>query len=204
MLVEVIIRLVGGVLAYSTLAVVLFGIWRGTRRQVGRVTGQMGQVLHSPWFYLITTLIFFGICFLGWSPLPLPVSDEVRTWLLAVGCALYFPGMSFVLWGRLALGKNYFVSTGLGAQVFAGQHLITDGPYALVRHPMYAGLMAAAAGSLLIYATWTTLLFACCAPFMVFRARREEDVLASEFGAQWQAYCRRVPAFLPRLRKENR
>jgi protein-S-isoprenylcysteine O-methyltransferase Ste14 len=66
---------------------------------------------------------------------------------------------------------------------------------------MYLGLIAAALGSLLIYQTWTTVLFAFFAPFLLRRARREEQALSTEFGELWQTYCRRVPAILPHLRK---
>jgi protein-S-isoprenylcysteine O-methyltransferase Ste14 len=201
--IESIIQWLGGLLAYVTLAVLLYGVWRGMQRQAGRVTGQMGHSLRSPWFYLVTSALFFGVCYLGWIPLPLTISPQTRTWMLAFGSLLYFPGVGFVLWGRLALGKNYFVSTGLGAQLFADQQLITSGPYAFVRHPMYLGLILASEGSLLIYATWTTLLFACFAPLITFRARREEAVLASEFGEEWRKYCKRVFAFLPRIGKER-
>ncbi len=71
----------------------------------------------------------------------------VRNWMLVLGSMLYFPGMCFLLWARLTLGKNYFVSTGFGAQLFKEHQLITSGPYALVRHPMYAGLILAALGA---------------------------------------------------------
>jgi protein-S-isoprenylcysteine O-methyltransferase Ste14 len=196
--VESILRWLGGLLAYTTLAVLLYGIWRGTQRQAGRTTGRTGAWLRSGWFYLITSVIFFGVCFLGWKPLPLVVSPPVRAWMLAIGALLYFPGMLLALWARLTLGKNYFVSTGLGAQLFAGHQLVTGGPFAILRHPMYAGIILAAFGSLLIYITWTTLFLACFAPFITFRARREEPALAAEFGEQWQAYCKRVPMWLPR------
>lgn len=198
--VDTIIRWAGGLLAYTTLGVVLFGVWRGTRRQPGLTTGRTGAWLRSPWFYGVTTLLFFGICYLGWVPLPWAVSPGGRAVMLAFGSLLLFPGLSFVLWGRVALGRNYFVSTGFGAQLFAGHQLVTNGPFAIVRHPMYAGLILAALGSLLVYPTWTTLLYACFSPFITVRARREETALAAEFGEQWQAYCSRVPAFFPRLR----
>ncbi len=198
-LVETIIRWMGGLLAYTTLGVILYGIWRGTQRQAGRKTGRSSAWLRSPWFYLASAALFFGICYIAWIPLPLNVSPQARAWILALGSLLYFPGMSLALWGRLALGKNYFVSTGFGAQLFAGHQLVSGGPFAILRHPMYSGIMLAAFGSLLIYSTWTTLLFACFAPLMTVRARREEVALAAEFGEQWQAYCKRVPAFLPRL-----
>jgi protein-S-isoprenylcysteine O-methyltransferase Ste14 len=199
--IESIIRWLGGLLAYATLGFVFYGIWRGTRRQVGRITGQMGRYLRSPWFYLGTSALFFGICYLAWVPLPLTIPPQAQIWALTIGSLLYFPGMGLALWGRLALGKNYFVSTGFGAQLFTNQQLITDGPFAIVRHPMYSGLILAALGSLLIYHTWTTVLFAFCAPALFLRARREEAALAAEFGEQWQAYCQRVPAFHPRFGK---
>jgi protein-S-isoprenylcysteine O-methyltransferase Ste14 len=197
------IRWTGALLAYITLGVVFYGIWRGTQRQAGLTTGRTGAWLRSPWFYLTTAALYFGICYIGWIPLPLTISTQNRAAMLAIGSLLYFPGMSFALWGRLALGKNYFVSTGFGAQLFANHQLVTSGPFAIVRHPMYLGLILAAFGSLLIYATWITLLFTLFAPLMTFRARREEAVLATEFGEQWLEYCQRVPGFLPRFRKEG-
>ncbi len=199
--VETIIRWMGGLLAYSTLGILFYGIWRGTQRQAGRVTGLNGSWLRSPWFYLASVPLFFGVCFFGWSPLSWTVSPQTRIWMLFLGSLLYFPGMSFALWGRLALGKNYFVSTGFGAQLFEGHQLITSGPFAIVRNPMYAGMIVASIGALLIYSTWTTLIFAVCAPLTSVRARREEAALSEEFGEQWQEYCKRVPAFVPRLRK---
>jgi protein-S-isoprenylcysteine O-methyltransferase Ste14 len=198
-LVDTIVRWMGGLLAYTTLGIILFGVWRGTQRQAGLTTGRTGSWLRSPWFYLASSVLFFGLCYFGWIPLPQIFSPSSRAWMLGLGSLLYFPGMSFTLWGRLALGKNYFVSTAFGAQLFASHQLVTSGPFAIVRHPMYTGLFLAALGSLLIYPTWTTLLFACFAPLISVRARREEAALAAEFGGQWLDYCKRVPAFFPRL-----
>ncbi len=199
--VDRIVRVAGGLLAYTTLAVLFYGIWRGIKRQEGRTTGRTGAWLRSPWFYLITSALFFGGCYIGWKPLPLEVSQSTRFWLLALGSLLYFPGLSLVLWARLTLGKNYFPSTGLGVQLFASHQLVTNGPFAILRHPMYAGLILAAFGSLLIYMTWTTLFLACLAPMITLRARSEEAALAMEFGTQWQAYCQRVPMWIPGRKK---
>ena len=200
---ETIIQWLGGLLAYTALGVVLYGVWRGTRQQTGRTVGLSGNWLRSWWFYLASSLFFFGIAYWGWKPLPLTFSSSMQVMMLIVGALLYFPGMLFLLWARLTLGKNYFVSTGFGAQLFKGHQLITSGPYAIVRHPMYVGLILAALGSLLIYFTWTTVYFVCFAPLMFVRARREETALSAEFDEQWQEYCRRVHMFLPRLRKAD-
>lgn len=202
-LAEIIVRWAGGLLAYPTLAILLYGVWRGTQRESGRTTGRAASWLRSPVFYFLSTALFFGVGYLGWSPLPWQVPPQARIWRLVIGSLLYFPGMIFVLTGRLTLGKYYFVSTGLGAQLFADHRLITSGPYAFVRHPMYTGVFLAAFGSLLLYFTWTTLFLTCFAPLTLVRAWREEKVLAAEFGEGWQAYRRRVPMFVPRLNKKG-
>ena len=197
---ETVFRWLGGFLAFAILGFLLYSVWIGTKRRAGQTVGRQAAWLRSPLFYLVASALFFGIAWLGWIPLPVSLSPFVRMILLLVGALLYFPGMALVLWGRLALGRNYFVSTGLGAQLFADQQLVTSGPYAFVRHPMYVGLALAAWGALLIYLTWTTVYFAVFAPMLFLRARREEQALSAEFGEQWREYCKRVPAFLPRFR----
>jgi protein-S-isoprenylcysteine O-methyltransferase Ste14 len=59
---------------------------------------------------------------------------------------------------------------------------------------MCLAVIALAIGSLFLYRTWATLLFAVEAFGLAVRARREEDVLRQEFGAEWEAYASRVPA----------
>ena len=196
---ETIIRWLGGLTAFSILVILFYGIWRGTQQKAGRTTGKAGQLLRSSLFYFLVSVFFFGLAYLGWKPLPWHVSPQARVWVLVVGALLYFPGMAFLLWARLTLGKYYFVSTVAGAQLFADHQLVKTGPYAIVRHPMYVGLALAAWGALLIYFTWTAVYFAVFAPMLAFRAYREEQALSAEFGEQWQEYCKRVPAFIPRL-----
>jgi protein-S-isoprenylcysteine O-methyltransferase Ste14 len=197
-LAETILRRAGGLFAFTTLAVIFYGIWRGTRRPAGRMSGRAAGWLRSAVFYFLATTGFlvFSVCF--WKPLPLNLLPGVRLALLIAGGLIYFPGIALVLWGRLVLGKMYFVSTSSGAQLYADHKLVVNGPFAIVRHPMYLGLVMAALGSLFLYHTWTTLAFAVFAPFVLRRAKREELALAAEFGEQWQDYCQQVPAFIPR------
>lgn len=202
-LIESVIAWGGGIFAYSALALVLYGVWRGTQRKAGRTTGRTGHFLRSFWFYLVSSALFFSIAYFGWVPLKLPIHQQARFWMLVIGALLYFPGMAFTVWARLTLGKNYFVSTGFGAQLFEGHQLVTNGPFAIVRHPMYAGLIFASVGAFLMYLTWTTVYFALFAPLTLVRARREEQALAAEFGDQWQEYCKQVPMLIPNLRKRS-
>ncbi len=80
--------------------------------------------------------------------------------------------------------------------------LITIGPSARVRRPMYLAVIAAGIGGLLIYRTWAMLFFAAAMFGLAVRARREETALAAEFGAAWEAYLRR-PAWLPQALRNS-
>jgi protein-S-isoprenylcysteine O-methyltransferase Ste14 len=194
---ETILRQAGGILAFLSLAVVLYGIWQGARRPTGRTSGRMASWLHSPFFYFLATAAFLGISIAFWKPIPLFLKPDVHLAVIISGSIIFFPGIILLLWARMRLGKMYFVSTSFGAQLYADHRLITHGPYAIVRHPMYLGLILSALGSLQLYQTWTTLAYAVLAALIMLRARREEQALAAEFGEAWQEYCRHVPAFFP-------
>jgi protein-S-isoprenylcysteine O-methyltransferase Ste14 len=189
----------GGLGALITLVALFYGIWQGLQRSVGRVVGQVPSLLRKPLFYVFASIAYFGLCYWMWKPLPLSLTPETRALALVIGAMVYFGGLGFVLWGRLALGKLYFVSSSMGAQLFAGHRLVTSGPYALVRHPMYLGILLTGLGGILLYRTWTLVFIALTGIGLVLRTRREEQVLAAEFGPEWQDYCRRVPAFCPHI-----
>ncbi len=197
MIVEEVIQWLADALAYGTLGLMLYGIWRGTRRRPGRISVPGARWLAIPWFYLVTTLLFLGLCYAGWHPLPFPLHGTVQAWFFALGSLLYFPGLLLALWGRLELGHNYFASSALATRLFEDHQLIMTGPYAIVRHPIYLGLTLAAIGSVPMYFTWTTLCFALFAPFLLLRVQIEERVLAAEFREAWWAYCERVPMLIP-------
>lgn len=191
----------GGLGALIVLAVIFQGFGRGLRRPAGTTAGRFAGWLRSPLFYFLASALFFGASAWPWRPVPVTLRAAGRAAALLVGSVLYWLGLGLVVWGRAALGPMYFVSTALGAQLFAGHQLVTRGPYQVVRHPMYAGLAAAVLGGLLLYRTWTLVLLLVLPFSLGLRARREEQVLRAYFGAAWEAYCRRVPAFIPRWRR---
>jgi protein-S-isoprenylcysteine O-methyltransferase Ste14 len=194
-------RWIGAADTLVTLAVVLLGLARSLARPRGRAIGRANQMLRLP-TYILISIGYFGLWYLLWKPIPIALSPAAHIVALALGALLLFPGLGLVLWGRLVLGKMYNVSSALGAQLYADQQLITHGPYAIVRNPMYVGIIAATLGGLLIYRTWS-LVFALTFFGLVIRARREEQVLAAEFGQQWADYCQQVPGWIPRFRKRE-
>ena len=113
-------------------------------------------------------------------------------WLLAL---LTLPGFAFAWWARLHLGRLWS-----GAVTRKEGHRIVDtGPYAIVRHPIYTGLIAATLVTALAEATLPAL--AGCALIALglwLKARLEEQFLRQELGAEaYDSYRRRVPMLLP-------
>ena len=196
------VRWAGGGAALVCLMFALAGMARGLHRPRGRTTGLARKVLRLP-AYLLLSVLFFGMCFLLWRPLPLALVVSGRIVALALGALLYFPGLALYLWSRLTLGEMYNVSSSMGAQLYADHRLVTHGPFAFVRHPMYLGVILASAGGLLIYRNWTLVFTTVSFLGLALRARREEQALAAEFGEQWEEYCRRVPGWMPRIPKKR-
>jgi len=97
----------------------------------------------------------------------------------------------------VTLGRNWSASVVLKH----GQELISTGPYALVRHPIYTGLLVALTGTALYNGRWRALLgLACFAISFWLKARSEEDLLEGEFGEQYRSYRARTPMLIPSLR----
>jgi protein-S-isoprenylcysteine O-methyltransferase Ste14 len=188
------LRAACGVFALSTVAFLLWGVFRGTRRTSGESAGPMAGWLHSSVYYVVTLGIDIVVGVLLWKPLP---GTPFTAAIAILGALLVFSGLAFMLWSRLELGKMYFVSTMVGAQLFAGHRLVTSGSYAIVRHPMYLGYLVAAPGLLMLFQTWTTVFLAVLALVLIRRAFREEEVLAKTFGAEWMEYRARVPMLHP-------
>jgi protein-S-isoprenylcysteine O-methyltransferase Ste14 len=81
--------------------------------------------------------------------------------------------------------------------------LATTGPYALIRHPQYAGFILIMLGFFLQWPTILTLLMFPVLVYMYVRlARREEREVLAEFGETYVRYATNTPAFLPRVRRK--
>lgn len=76
--------------------------------------------------------------------------------------------------------------------------LATQGPYRLMRHPQYTGIMLAVAGQIIHWSTIVTLvLFPVIVLIYVRLAQKEETYMAARFGDRYLAYRRHVPMFFP-------
>jgi protein-S-isoprenylcysteine O-methyltransferase Ste14 len=95
-----------------------------------------------------------------------------------------------------------FLREGRGTQLPLDppRHLVARGAYAWVRNPMYLLYGAIVLGEVLLYRSWALLAYALAFAALVqlFVVRFEEPGLRRRFGAPYEAYCARVPRWIPR------
>lgn len=197
--IDAVVDLVGLLALLLTFAEIMAGIARGLRQPTGAARGWLALLLGRRTFYLVAGGVYVALAARLWRPLP-ACGGKRRRLSRFVGTLLYFPGLGLVVWSRRALGSMYGASTGFGARLYAGHRLITHGPYALVRHPLYLGLYMTAVGGILLYHTWTFVMILISFVGLPLRAQQEDALLAETFGPAWQQYARDVPGWLPRLR----
>lgn len=110
------------------------------------------------------------------------------------GLALVAVGIAFAIWARVYLGRNWSGSV----QVKQDHKLITGGPYSLVRHPIYTGLLLAFAGTALQHGEVRCFI---ALPLLAIswwmKLRSEERFMTDQFGQQYAAYRARTKALVP-------
>jgi protein-S-isoprenylcysteine O-methyltransferase Ste14 len=164
--------------------------WSGrTQRRVGTL---------ESWTYR-AAMIAGGILLVPFTARAL---GEQRLWGLSYGgayalAAVMLAGLAFTWWGRVHLGRLW--SSAITRK--EDHRIIDDGPYGLVRHPIYTGLIVALLATAAAEGRVTALVGAALVIFGIWlKARTEERFLKVEFdGDAYAAYCRRVPMLIPFL-----
>lgn len=113
-------------------------------------------------------------------------------WALVVIAAL---GLAFTWWARLYLGRLWSSSVTRKAD----HHVVDAGPYAIVRHPIYTGIIAALYATALLKASALGIVGVIVMTWGFWlKAKLEERFLSDELGAEaYGAYRRKVPMLAP-------
>jgi len=118
--------------------------------------------------------------------------DAVR-WL---GVVLFAAGGALRIWPVFVLGHRF---SGLVA-IQPGHTLVTGGVYSVIRHPSYLGLLVNSLGWSLAFRSGVgVLLTALTIPPLLARIRAEEQLLRTQFGSEYAAYCARTGRLIPGL-----
>jgi protein-S-isoprenylcysteine O-methyltransferase Ste14 len=169
-----------GVVAYRVRA-------RAVRERPPTVAAAGGLAAYSPYF------IWVPYAVIALRPGPELDMPEPLRWL---GLALIVAGPLFMIWAAVTLGRHFDVEI-----VVHGAHeVVRSGPYAIVRHPIYAGMAlhfigaTCATGNVLFIAGTLFVSF----PALYQRAVAEERLLRDTLGDAYARYAREVPMLIPR------
>jgi protein-S-isoprenylcysteine O-methyltransferase Ste14 len=116
--------------------------------------------------------------------------NAALTWIGVALCAI---GVGLAASARVQLGRNW----GMPASLKENPDLVTAGPYRIVRHPIYSGLLIAMSGTVLAESILWLLPLVVSGFYFFVAARREERLMLEQFPEQYPAYMRRTKMLLP-------
>jgi len=122
---------------------------------------------------------------------PYAFNSSLMRGLIGFVCAAF--GIGLAILARAYLERNW----GTGKSDREHAELLTTGPYALVRHPLYGGLLLAILGSAIGQSIFWLLPLIVYGPYFVRGARREEERLIERFPDRYPAYIKRTKMLLP-------
>ncbi|HEY69561.1 MAG TPA: isoprenylcysteine carboxylmethyltransferase family protein [Anaerolineae bacterium] len=160
--------------------------------------------VREPWIFpamrgLRATLMLAFLVLYGWnppwfSPLSMPLQDGFR-WL---GVILGMLSLALYTCSRHALGKAWSSCLQMQAQ----HALVTTGPYAWIRHPIYLAMILFLTALTLVGANWVLVAFLIISIVdLVLRIPREEQMMIEVFGEAYEAYKQQTGGIFPRWGK---
>jgi protein-S-isoprenylcysteine O-methyltransferase Ste14 len=123
--------------------------------------------------------------------LSIPIPD----WLRWAGFILGLGSLALWTWVQAVLGKQWSAQLQL-----RGEHrLVTTGPYARVRHPLYTAMFGYALSLALVTANWIFVILTLAIIFgLAARVSREEQMMIEAFGEEYRAYMHTTGRFFPK------
>lgn len=136
---------------------------------------------------LLGTLLAFKV--------PATTITSARTFLFWLGILLVYVGIALRFYAIHVLGTSFTTTVAIAP----GQHVIEVGPYRLIRHPSYTGLLITLLGFGLSATNWLSLLvlMGCVLIGLSYRIHVEERVLQEHLGQQYQEYMRHTKRLIP-------
>ena len=114
-------------------------------------------------------------------------------WRAGLGLFLFALGLCFAIWARVHIGRNW----GTPMSKKDEPELVTSGPYRLVRHPIYSGILVAGAGTAVALSWMWLVATALAGIYFVYSAIVEERYLTEQFPDTYPAYKRSTKMLVP-------
>lgn len=114
-------------------------------------------------------------------------------WRAGIGLVLFAAGLGFAVWARVHIGRNWGTPMTLKSE----PELVSSGPYRLVRHPIYTGVILAGLGTA-VALSWAWLIaVALGGVYFIYAATVEERTMVERFSESYPLYRRSTKMFVP-------
>jgi protein-S-isoprenylcysteine O-methyltransferase Ste14 len=114
-------------------------------------------------------------------------------WRAGIGLVFFAVGLGFAIWARMHIGRNW----GPPMTQKVEPELVTSGPYRLVRHPIYSGILAAGLGTAVALSWWWLIAVALAGVYILYSAKIEERYLTDQFPDDYPDYKRSTKMLVP-------
>jgi protein-S-isoprenylcysteine O-methyltransferase Ste14 len=163
------------------------------REAVQREGGGAVLLLRMVVFLVLIAFLVMYIIGMAWIEV---FFFSLPAWLRWIGFVLGLLSLLFWTWTQVVLDTRWSAQL----QLRNDHHLVTDGPYTHIRHPLYSAMFAWTISLVLLTANWifVALAFLSIAGTLV-RVPREEKMMIEAFGEEYKAYMRRTGRFFPKL-----
>ncbi len=188
--------LLGGVLfmrIYFTIRVRQAGERFFPDRQAIQREGRLLFILRAGLFFL---MIAFLVLYAFNPPWMAVLQVPLPPWLRWTGFIFGLASLGLGIWSQVVLGKEWSPQLQLRRE----HRLVTSGPYARVRHPIYTAMLGYEIGLALITANWVFIgLIVPVTAGLIDRIPKEERMMIEQFGDEYQVYMRHTGQFFPKL-----
>jgi protein-S-isoprenylcysteine O-methyltransferase Ste14 len=114
-------------------------------------------------------------------------------WRAGIGLVLFALGLGFAIWARLHIGRNW--GTPMTQKV--DPELVTSGPYHLVRHPIYTGILVAGVGTAIALSWLWLIAVGLAGAYFIYSATVEERFMSEQFPDAYPAYKASTKMLVP-------
>ena len=170
--------------------------WRiraGHTKATQRLEPAATSIVRTLAFLLVVVLLSTAFIPLPWLYRQLWPSS---IWSFWIGAAVTVAGLLFAVWARQHLASNWSSAV----TIKQGHELITSGPYTLVRHPIYTGILAGFLGTAIAMGQVRGFIgFVVIFIVLWAKLRMEEQWMRSEFGETYATYAQHTTALVPYL-----
>jgi protein-S-isoprenylcysteine O-methyltransferase Ste14 len=117
----------------------------------------------------------------------------VNPWLQGIGLAIFLLGLALAIWARVYIGQNW----GMPMTEKVDPELVTSGPYATIRHPIYSGIILALAGTTVAVSLYWLVAVVVLGAYFIYSAVMEERYMTERFPETYPSYKQSTKMLIP-------